>query len=196
MSSSNSVVSLVAIRLNRPSIEENTEKTLRRPDLYKIDQYYTRSPSSGLYLLTISDKIIGLIALDASKSSTSESSIAPASAAPSATERKQMLESKGTASIATIRHFFVEEPYRPAKPEDDLLKLAVRRAFEGDKTVDRVRALGGRLRPTVEESLRRNGFVPGEKEGTLGFFKWETRWYTLTKKAWEATEKAKANGTS
>lgn len=107
-----------------------------------------------------------------------------------------MLESKGTASVATIRHFFVEEPYRPARPEDDLLKLAVRRAFEGDETVESVRALGGRLRPTVEESLRRNGFIPGEKEGTLGFFKWETRWYTLTREAWEATEKVKANGTS
>lgn len=188
---------MTTVRLNRPSIEENTENVLRRPDLFKPDQYYTRSPSSGFYLLSISDKIIGLIALDASKSSTSDSSITPSSATPSATERKQMLESKGTATVATIRHFFVEEPYRPAKPEDDLLQFAVKNAFEADKTVESVRALGGRLRPTVEESLRRNGFVPGEKEGTLGFLKWETRWYTLTREAWEARDKAKTgNGTS
>ena len=101
-----------------------------------------------------------------------------------------MLESKGTAKVATIRHFFIEEAYRPAKPEDDLLQFTVRKAFEGDKTVESVRALSGRLSPTVEESLRRNGFFPGEKEGTLGWFKWEKRWYTLTREAWEAQDKA------
>ncbi|THH16743.1 hypothetical protein EW146_g3947 [Bondarzewia mesenterica] len=167
---------------NRPDIEERAEKVLRRPDLYDISAYYSRSPASGFWILEYNGKLIGLIALDASLDASSDLVAQPVSEQ----QLKKLLHAKGTSPVATIRHFFVEEAYRPVAVEEDLLQYAVRVAFETGKTIREIRILGSPLRPTVEECLRSNGFTIGENVAKLGILGWGINWYKLDRKKWEA----------
>jgi len=116
---------------NRPSVEERTEKTLRRPDMVDIPTYYARSPASCFSILQWGTKLIGLVAVDASTNSTNDKSLSK-DARFDAQQDKALITGKGTASVATIRHFFSEEGYRAAGIDRDLLQHAVTRAFRQD----------------------------------------------------------------
>lgn len=175
--------------INRPDVEETAEKVLRRPDLYDISAYYSRSPASGFWILEYSDRIIGLIAVDASLDATSDE---PVAQPVSEQQIKKLLHGKGTAPVAVIRHFFIEEAYRPADVEEDLLRYAVGAAFEAKQEVSEVRALGSPLRPSVEKSLCASGFARKKRVRTTGILRWDTNWYTLERKQWQAQEEVGA----
>ena len=106
-------------------------------------------------------------------------------------ERTRLLQGKGTSSVATIRHIFSEEVYRGSGIEDDLLTFAIRTAFEGDRKVQTVRMVATPLVPTVQKALARLHFSAGEKDGSIGLFGWEYRWYTLERSRWEADQTQK-----
>jgi hypothetical protein len=174
-------------RTNRPFVEDKVEKVLRRIDLLDIQAYYTRSPASGLWLLEFGDKIIGMIAVDASLDADNDEPITKQS---SGEQLRKALERKGTSSIATIRHFFAEEAYRSAKIEDDLLEYAVESTFKENKSVSAIRILASPLRPAILESLRRCRFSKGDCVESIGMLGWEVCWYNLERSRWEAKQGA------
>jgi len=173
---------------NRPFVEDKVEKVLRRIDLVDIQAYYARSPASGLWLLEFGDKIIGMIAVDASLDATNDESITPQTPGEGL---KEALERRGTSRIATIRHFFAEEAYRRVKIEDDLLEFAVESTFMADESVSTVRILASPLRPAILESLRRNRFSKGDRVESIGMLSWEVCWYNLERARWEAAKREK-----
>jgi len=177
-------------RKNRPSVEDKVEKVLRRIDLLDIQTYYARSPASGLWLLEYGDKIIGMIAVDASLDASNDELVTQQT---SAERLREALERMGTSRIATIRHFFAEEAYRRAKIEDDLLEHAVKETFTANRSVSTIRILASPLRPAILESLRRNRFSKGDRVESIGMLGWEVCWYNLERSRWEAARQEATN---
>ena len=172
-------------RKNRPFVEDKVEQVLRRVDLLDIHAYYARSPASGLWLLEYGNKIIGMIAVDASPDASNDEPITQQS---SGEQLRELLERKGTSRIATIRHFFAEEAYRRVKIEDDLLEFAVEKTFTANKSVSTVRISASPLRPAILESIKRNRFAKGDRVESIGMLSWEVCWYNLERSRWEAAK--------
>ncbi|KAA1468215.1 hypothetical protein DENSPDRAFT_380920 [Dentipellis sp. KUC8613] len=167
---------------NRPDVEERAEKILRRPDFHDIQSYYSRSPASGFWLLEYGeDRLIGLIAVDASPNATSDEVV---TSGLSDTERNKLLSSKGTSPVATVRHFFVEEGFRPAMIENDLLQFAIARTFEAGDAVQTIRMAESSLRPHIVQCLKKNGFEKGEAIATIGIASWALDWWELQRAKW------------
>ena len=177
-------------RTNRPFVEDKVEQVLRRIDLVDIQAYYARSPASGLWLLEYGDKIIGMIAVDASLDATNDEPITPQS---SGEQLKETIKQKGTSHIATVRHFFAEEAYRSVKIEDDLLGFAVESTFKADDSVSAIRTLASPLRPAILASLRRNRFSKGDRVESIGMLGWELCSYSLERSQWEAAKQEATN---
>ncbi|EED77984.1 predicted protein [Postia placenta Mad-698-R] len=171
--------------LNRPTFEDRAQDDLRRPDLVDIPSYYSRSPSSGLWILELGDKFVGLIALDASSDSTSTETIST-SAPPVKTRDGKVKYTEGTSSTATIRHFYVEELYRPAGIQHDLLTHAVRMAFSRDPKVQTIRASDTPLKPYVSEALRQARFQLEAKTEKVGMLRWQNSTHILRRKGWKS----------
>lgn len=169
-------------RKNRPFAEETAGKVLRHIDLLDIQVHYARSPASGFWMLEYGDKIIGLIAIDASLDAANDEVVT----GQTGKELGAKLRQRGTSRVATIRHFFAEEAFRRAKIEDDLLQFAVESTFNGDRTVTSIRMLASPLRPVILDTLRGNKFSKGDLVETVGILGWEFRWYTLERTRWEA----------
>jgi len=169
---------------NRPYVEDVAEKVLRRIDLLNIQSYYARSPASGFWLLEYGDKLIGLIAVDASPDAAYDEPFT----GQKPEVLKARLDKKGTSRVATIRHFFAEEAFRRVNIEDDLLQFAVESTFK-DRSVNAIRMLASPLRPGIVSSLRRNKFSKGDRVETIGIFGWEVNWYTLERSQWKGAAK-------
>jgi hypothetical protein len=169
-------------RKNRPFVEDTAEKVLRRIDLLNIQTHYARSPASGFWLLELGDRIIGLIAVDASVDAANDEPVTQ----QAKEQLKASIKKTGTSRVATIRHFFAEEAYRHVEVEDDLLQFAVESAFNGDRAVESIRMLASPLRPAILNSLRRNKFARGDRVEIGGIQNWEVYWYTLARSQWEA----------
>jgi hypothetical protein len=166
-------------------VEGRAENVLRRIDLLDIHNYYARSRASGFWILEHGDRIIGLIAVDASLTATNNER---------ATEQvkgqlQATLGKKGTSRVAVIRHFFAEELYKHVGIEDDMLQFAVKTTFGADKTVDSIRMLASPLRPAILRTLQSNKFTKGERVETVGIQGWEVCWYTLERAQWEEAPK-------
>lgn len=147
-----------------------------------IEAHYARSPASGFWVLELGNKIIGLIAVDASLDAANDEPVTQQSK-----ERlKVSIKQKGTSRVATIRHFFAEEAYRSVHIEEDLLQFAVESTFEADKAVKSIRMAASPLRPVIMNILRQYKFVKGDRVGTIGILGWEVCWYTLERSRWEA----------
>jgi hypothetical protein len=172
-------------RKNRPFVEDAAEKILRRIDLMNIQAYYARSPASGLWILELGDKIIGFIAVDASLDAKNDEQVTQ----QASEQLRASIRQTGTSRVATIRHFFAEEAYRRVNVEDDLLEFAVQSTFKGNGAVKSIRMLASPLRPAILDSLRRNKFAKGDREGAGGIQNWEFYWYTLERSQWEAGKK-------
>jgi hypothetical protein len=148
-------------------------------------KHYALSPASGFYILEYNTKPIGLIALDAS-------SIPPSPRAASKTK------AGATAETAIIRHFFVEEQYRVADVQSDLLEHAVSRAFAAKSSPrpHRVRAVSSSLESYKAVTLRAAKFHPVSKwdsneprEWKVGVYGWENHWVEITREEWNAKKK-------
>lgn len=174
---------LITRRFNRDDFVNNMNNTLRRRDLVKIREYYSRSPSSGIYFLEYGTRFVGLIAIDASTDSTSNEVIV------SADSRARLSFTKGTSETAVIRHFHVEDPYRVANVQTDLLEFALKHTFEANSKVKSVKATELSLVKYYGKALREQGFkVEGvlDKVGSLG---WQRKTWVLGRQTWEKREK-------
>lgn len=156
-------------RINRPYFEDETEKVLRAPDLRNILAHYSRDPGSGFWLFEHGDQIIGLIAVDASNK-------------PDDDDKSSASESKG--KTATIRHFYVDEPYRVANVQEDLLEHAVKHAFS-DPKVQRIEASESPLVPYHRVCLRNAGFQLGHNTKKIGLLKWSLGIRYLNRDEWK-----------
>ena len=156
-------------RLNRPYFEDQAQEILRGPDLRNISVHYSRDRGSGFWLFEHEGQIIGLIAVDASNK-------------PDDGDKSSASKSKGKA--ATIRHFYVDEPYRVANVQEDLLEHAVKHAFS-DPKVQRIEAFDSPLVPYLRACLRNAGFQLGHNTKKIGILKWSLGVRYLNRDEWK-----------
>ncbi|KAI0651801.1 hypothetical protein C8Q79DRAFT_58762 [Trametes meyenii] len=168
--------------LNRWDFEERSAHVLRRPDLVDIPTYYSRSPSSGFWILEYDDRFIGMIALDASLDAEADNQVERGTIKKDRTGHVKM--SKGTAKVATIRHFYVDEPYRPVGMQDDLLEHALKHAFSAEAKLEGVRAAESPLRNYVGDALRKYGFELEKKTERVGALRWQDSVRILHRTRW------------
>ena len=135
-------------------------------------------------MLQYGDRVIGHIALDASVDADSDEAIADK------TIRKdkagKVVLSKGTAKVATIRHFYVDEEYRPAGMANDLLEFALKHAFTADPKLEAVRATDSPLQAYVGDALRSHGFILERKTESFGALRWQSSVKILQRSRWVA----------
>ena len=173
-------------RYNRDDFENNMNNALRRRDLIKIKDYYSRSPSSGLFILEYGDRFVGLIAVDASQDSTSREVII------SADSKAKVSYTKGTSDVAVIRHFHVEDAFRVAGIQTDLLQFALRHLFEKSSKVNTVKAVEFPLVSYVGKTLRKEGFKKESVFDKVGSLRWERNMMALDRETWEKRTKSKS----
>ncbi|KAJ7169933.1 hypothetical protein C8R46DRAFT_1090588 [Mycena filopes] len=114
------------------------------------------SPASGFWMVDYGERFVGLIAIDASE------------------------------ETATIRHFYVQEPYPATGIQDDLLSHAVNHCFNAHSgTVQHIRATDSSLVPYVGKALQNAGFVLDEHTETVGVLRWKLRTRLLRRDIWE-----------
>jgi len=167
--------------LNRPFFEKLASDALKRPDIPDIRSYYNRSPASGFWILEYGERFVGLIALDASIDSEFNS--------PVSKEIMDKTKKKGTSRIATIRHFYVEEPYRVIGIQKDLLDHAVHHAFTSGSIVQVIKAADSPLVSYIRECLRSAGFQLQKHTDKVGVLGWKLGERILEKADWEKTAK-------
>ncbi|RDX55914.1 hypothetical protein OH76DRAFT_1370484 [Lentinus brumalis] len=175
--------------LNRWGFEDRTALVLRRPDLHDIPTYYSRSPSSGFWVVEYGDRVLGLIGLDASLDAESDAKV------PENTTKKdkdgKVALSRGTSPIATIRHFYVDEQYRPAHLADDLLDHTLKHAFTSDAKLQAVRASESPLQRYISDALRKRGFHLEKKTERVGALRWQNSTSILEKEVWAAGQEGR-----
>jgi hypothetical protein len=137
-----------------------------------ITTHYSRSPASGFWIIDYEDKFVGLIAIDASVEEDSSS--------------KSKKSKATTSETATIRHFYVQEPYPTSGVQDDLLSHAVTHCFNlKSAIVQQINAPDSPLVPYVRKSLKEAGFILEKNTETVGVFGWKLGMRTLQRDAWE-----------
>ncbi|THH11101.1 hypothetical protein EW145_g877 [Phellinidium pouzarii] len=178
----------------RPAFDEQTVETLKRPDIVDIENYYTRSPSSGLWIFEFERKFVGLIAVDASADSLSTQTFsAPAEENIRKPKGKEKKGNKNVASTATIRHFYIAESYRQASAQNDLLTFALKHAFEGSSTVEKIKATPSPFATYLGHALKDAGFVVVDRGPKVGFVASRyTLTYELTREKWVEMQKSSA----
>jgi hypothetical protein len=175
-------------RYNRPHFEEQAQEILRRPDLLDLSEYYTRSPSSGLWILEFGEKFVGLLALDASLDSMSVKTFSSNGNASQTAALRKQLSKKGTSAVATIRHFYIMEEYRPALIQEDLLEYAVSQAFSKDPKVKAIKAVDSDFEKWKAAALTKEGFVVEKELKRVGLLRWKIRSRELTRERWEQVQ--------
>jgi len=152
--------------INRPYFEDQAQEVLRASDLRDISAHYSRDPGSGFWLLEYGDQIIGLIAVDASNNPDESSA------------------SNSKGKTATIRHFYVDEAYRSANIQEDLLEQAVKHAFS-DPKVQRIEAFDSPLVPYLRACLRDAKFQLDHNTKKVGLFRWSLGVRYLNRDEWK-----------
>jgi predicted GNAT family acetyltransferase len=147
-----------------------------------ILSYYSRSPSSGFWILDYGNQFLGLIALDASYDSPSTQSDSSQKSTGSANEAATQ---RGSAKTAIIRHFYIDEVYRGSGIQADLLGHAVQSAFDSDDQVLRIRAPDSPLHPYIGSCLQEGGFAIEHPIEEVGLFRWNIVMRTLERGVWE-----------
>lgn len=156
---------------------------MKRPDIVDRQTYYSRSPASGIWIFEYGKKFVGIVAVDASNDSLSLKTVDQGTETPSNRAAKY---SKGTASVASIRHLYIDEQYRPASAENDLIKFAVKHTFEASPTVESIRITPSPLYKYLSPALKAEGFVVIERGAKVGVFRWTTLTYELTRERWNS----------
>lgn len=175
---------LLVPRINRPYFEDAASDLMRRPDFADLQKYYARSPSSGIFILEYGTKFIGLVAIDASKDSQSEESLTKKNNLGLADKPKGFYSS-GTSSVATIRHFHVEEQFRKSNVQQDILAFAARHVFTTAQSVKVLKASTTTLLDYKYNSLRELGFSMEKQTGKLGIVGWRLNTMSLERTRWE-----------
>ncbi|KAJ6503496.1 hypothetical protein C8R47DRAFT_1106320 [Mycena vitilis] len=151
--------------INRPFFERLTQEALRAPDMKSdIVSHYSRSPASGFWILEYGEKFVGLIAIDASTSNSP------------------------TPETATIRHFYIQEPYPASGVQEDLLSHALNHCFTSKPmrfNIQQIKAADSPLVPYARKALKEAGFVLENNTETVGVFRWKLGMRTLGRDVWE-----------
>ncbi|KAJ7181716.1 hypothetical protein C8R43DRAFT_970075 [Mycena crocata] len=155
--------------INRPYFEKLTQDALRAPDMKDIKANYSRSPASGFWILDYGDRFVGLIAIDASVEDTSSNK-----------SRKTT-----TSQTATIRHFYVQEPYPASGIQHDLLSHAVKHCLNATDIVQQIKALDSPLVPYARKALKDAGFILEKNTERVGVFRWRLGLRALQRDVWE-----------
>lgn len=159
---------------------------MHRPDFANLQKYYARSPSSGLFILEYDNNFIGLVAIDASKDSQSEQVfVKKTEHGHILADQTKNFYSSGTSSVATIRHFYVEERFRKSNVQQDMLAFAARHAFTMAQDIKVLNASGTPLLGYKYNSLRELGFSVGKQIGKLGILGWKVDEMSLERARWE-----------
>lgn len=103
-------------------------------------------------------------------------------------EGKSSKRANSPATEATIRHFYVDEPFRSTGIQDDLLTHAIRHAFE-ISSIKTIKTEGNPLVPYVQGALLSAKFVRGSKIKSLGLFKWPLYEMELDRTRWKEVKK-------
>ncbi|KLO14436.1 hypothetical protein SCHPADRAFT_826396 [Schizopora paradoxa] len=170
----------------RPYFEEQSVTVLKRPDVVNKETYYSRSPASGIWILEFGKTFVGLAAVDASKDSLSNDTIMERDDA----ETRQRYAAKGTATTATIRHFYVVEQFRTVGIQDDLLSFALKRAFESSPNVQNVRMTPSPMFDYLDKMLKKAGFTVVEQGKGVGLGRWPSLTYELSRESWKSRTKS------
>ncbi|KAJ7225466.1 hypothetical protein GGX14DRAFT_420637 [Mycena pura] len=156
--------------LNRPSFEKLAQDVVHAPDIKDFMNYYSRSPASGFWILEYDEHFVGLIAIDASVQED-------------ASNKKSKIT---TSPTATIRHFYVQDPYPASGVQSDLLTYAVNHCFDSKQgVVQQIQATDSPLVPYTRKALKEAGFVFEKHRDTVGLFKWKLGVCTLQRRVWE-----------
>ncbi|KAJ4486207.1 hypothetical protein J3R30DRAFT_3445263 [Lentinula aciculospora] len=147
---------------NRWYFDDLSRRVLRGPDMVDLQEYYSRSPASGLWILEFSNRLVGLMSIDASPSNTEENH----------------------SDTAIIRHIYVDEPYRTTGIQQDLIDYAVQSAFTSNSSITKVKATSSRLREYVDQALDEAGFKYEGVLETVGMLRWQVRNRILTRDEW------------
>jgi len=176
--------------INRPYFEDVASNLMRRPDFADLQKYYVRSPSSGLFILEYGTKFIGLIAVDASKDSQSEQPFVKKNeqGRDVLADKTKNFYAKGTSSVATIRHFYVEEPFRKSDVQHDILAFAVHHVFTETRDVQVIKTSATPLLDYKYTALRQSGFSVEKEVGKLGLLKWGVDAMGLDRERWETDQ--------
>lgn len=167
--------------INRPYFEKLTQETLRQPDMTQIAEHYTLSPGSGFWILEYGNRFVGLIALDASP--------AQIEGDEGAKKAKKAKTKQGeTPHTAIIRHFYVDEAFRGARIQDDLLVHAVDFAFSNDPTLVAVQATDSPLASYTREALRKAGFQLDQYTDKVGILGWKLGVRVMERSEWKKTK--------
>ncbi|KAF9453768.1 hypothetical protein P691DRAFT_657591 [Macrolepiota fuliginosa MF-IS2] len=142
---------------NRPHFEKRTQEALKQGDLLNPTTYYGKSPASGFWVLEYGTAFIGLIALDANDAKKTK---------------------KGF-----IRHFYVEEAYRKTNIQDDLLKHAVKTAFDKSPAIQSIEGVDAlALAPHIHDCYQRAGFRLSQEYQSAGILGWWKYYTTVLQK--------------
>jgi len=125
-------------------------------------------------LLEYGEKFIGLIAIDSSAGAS----------------KAKSNHAKGPSSVALIRHFYVEEKYRPSDIQSDLLDHAVKHAFGSRNKIKSIRATDSPLSPYTRQCLRKAGFKMEPEKQKMGALRWEVGTSVLSRGQWEKTQES------
>lgn len=153
---------------NRNSVEDRAQVILRQRDAVDFAGYYSNAPGSDLWVLEYGKTFVGLVAIDAGDRNGKEKS-----------------GTKQAATEATIRHFYVDAPFRTTGIQDDLLAYAIRHTFDVNSNINVIKAEGNPLVPYFTKALRSAGFAQGSNIGTIGLFKWQLHEMILERAQWE-----------
>lgn len=159
---------------------------MRRPDVADLQKYYARSPASGLFILEYGSKFIGLIAVDASNDSQSEESfVKKTEQGHNYTDKTKNFYSSGTSSVASIRHFYVEEQFRKSNVQQDILAFAARHVFTTMQDVKVLKTSATPLLGYKYNSLREFGLSVEKQACKLGILGWRVDAMSLERAQWE-----------
>ena len=155
--------------------------------MIQIAKHYTLSPGSGFWILEYGNRFVGLIALDASRDAVP----APAQIEGDGSvkkAKKAKTKQVETPHTAIIRHFYVDEAFRGARIQDDLLVHAVDFAFSNDPTLVAIQATDSPHVSYTREALRKAGFQLDHYTDKVGILGWKLGVRVLEQSEWKKTK--------
>lgn len=87
--------------------------------------------------------------------------------------------------MATIRHFYVEEPYRAIGMQKDLLDHAITHAFTSNSALRTIVSADSPLISYIQSLLRESKFELQKHTEKVGIYGWKLGERRLEKTAWE-----------
>jgi GNAT superfamily N-acetyltransferase len=156
--------------------------------MIQIAKHYTLSPASGFWILEYANRFVGLIALDASGDAVPPPAQIEGDGGAKKAKQAKTKQAE-TPRTAIIRHFYVDEAFRGARIQDDLLTHAVDYAFSNDPSLVAIQATDSPLASYTREALRKAGFQLDHYTDKVGIFGWKLGVRVMERSEWKKTTK-------